>query len=405
MADQPAEAKPEVKKSATELSESVGSDRYAYSEVMSEMRKMEKSNPTAAKEFEGKVAENIDFNTAALYDVKVNFGIIDTNGDARVQRDELKAYADPKNKDTNDLQKRFVNEHILKNYDSVANLSSDRWNSYFRNDTEIRLTDLDRGIKDKGTVEAFFKKNADGISLYDRTKDKKDGSVDGLEDILENPTLHGLTPEQTKAAQFMYDKSTNNWFAADEYDKNSLKAKVAGYGINPDAATPKAESKAEVPANKVVEQPAKKDEPNKAEQQLKMPAKVEDKKAPPAEMPKAKIEDKKEPVAEVPAVKAEENKDAEAAPNADLIKMATVRNGEGPWHSAERILKAGGGKADLDEVRALSNALKTVYKESHGDLNDLHSKHEFINKDNFKKVMENVKNPRVREILKKMSAA
>lgn len=411
MAELPVESAPEAKKSATELSESVkGGDRFSYSEVMSDMRKMEKANPGAAKDFEDKVAGSIDFQTAALYDAKVNFGIIDTNGDARLQPDELKAYAAEGNKDSNQLQKRFVNEHLLKNYHSVANLSSDRVFSYFADDSEIRLKDLTTGIQDKGTVEAFFKKNSDGISLYDRTK-AKDGSIDGLEDMLNDTKLAGLTKEQKAAAELLFKKSSNNWFALDEYSKDAFKDKVAGYGINPDTAgTKTAEAPVEKPVNKVeeppkkIEEPVKKiEEPNKAEQQLKLPPvpeqKIEDKKQPalekkdkPVENNQAKIEDKKEEV----------KKEAEAAPSADLIKMATVRDGEGPYQSAQRILKAGGGRASHEEIRALSDALKSVYS---GDLNDLHSRHEFINKDNFKKVMENVKNPRVREILKKMSAA
>ncbi len=83
-----------------------------------------------------------------------------------------------------------------------------------------------------------------------------------------------------------------------------------------------------------------------------------------------------------------------------------MRKGEGPFHSAERILAAAGGKHGIDEVRALSNALKTMYnEEKHGDLKDLKVKHNFITKENFDKLVKSVNNEAAREALKKLAAA
>ncbi len=47
-----------------------------------------------------------------------------------------------------------------------------------------------------------------------------------------------------------------------------------------------------------------------------------------------------------------------AVPTDKLMQLATVRRGEGPFQSAERILRSDGKRHSIDEVMALTRALQ-----------------------------------------------
>lgn len=94
-------------------------------------------------------------------------------------------------------------------------------------------------------------------------------------------------------------------------------------------------------------------------------------------------------------------------PNAQIIDLATVRRGEGPWHSAERILAATGKPYGVDEVRALVKAMKVVYAQDNGstDMSGLKVQYNFVTNDNFDNLIEAVDNPAVEEALKGFAMA
>lgn len=73
-------------------------------------------------------------------------------------------------------------------------------------------------------------------------------------------------------------------------------------------------------------------------------------------------------------------KPTEYRPNEAMIKAATVRRGEGPWQSAERILKADGKPHSIDEVRALTKAIQLVYGKNpnNPDMGSLKVNHNFV---------------------------
>lgn len=79
-------------------------------------------------------------------------------------------------------------------------------------------------------------------------------------------------------------------------------------------------------------------------------------------------------------------------PNLDLIALATVRRGEGPWQTAERILAASGAEYDVMEVRALSKAIKAIYAadENNPDIAGLKVNHQFITEGNFEQLLQSV---------------
>lgn len=70
----------------------------------------------------------------------------------------------------------------------------------------------------------------------------------------------------------------------------------------------------------------------------------------------------------------------EYQPSEAMIKAATVRRGEGPWQSAERILKADGKPHSIDEVRALTKAIQLVYGKNpnNPDMGSLKVNHNFV---------------------------
>jgi hypothetical protein len=89
-------------------------------------------------------------------------------------------------------------------------------------------------------------------------------------------------------------------------------------------------------------------------------------------------------------------------PSDALIDMATVRRGEGPWQSAERILAADGKPHSVDEVRALTKAIQAVYKtdnDGNGDMSGLKVKYNFVTKDNFDDLLVAVQNDDVKAVL------
>ncbi len=93
-------------------------------------------------------------------------------------------------------------------------------------------------------------------------------------------------------------------------------------------------------------------------------------------------------------------------PSDKLIEMATVRRGEGPWQSAERILAADGKQHGVDEVRALTRAFQAVYKAEHdgnGDMSGLKVKYNFVTRDNFDDLIAACNNAEVKAILLNMA--
>lgn len=108
-----------------------------------------------------------------------------------------------------------------------------------------------------------------------------------------------------------------------------------------------------------------------------------------------------EPPTETPVVP------TQPMPTQDLIALATVRRGEGPWQTAERILAAGGGEYGIDEVRALSKAIKVVYAAdaNNPDIAGLKVNHNFITNDNFDDLLAEVSNDSVKAALMGLSSS
>lgn len=94
-------------------------------------------------------------------------------------------------------------------------------------------------------------------------------------------------------------------------------------------------------------------------------------------------------------------------PSAKLIEAATVRRGEGPWQTAERILALDGKKHNVDEVRALTKAIQAAYKADNNssDMSGLKVKYGFANKSEqtYNNIIANCKDDKVRALLISLS--
>ncbi|MBA3992158.1 MAG: hypothetical protein C0469_01435, partial [Cyanobacteria bacterium DS2.3.42] len=91
-------------------------------------------------------------------------------------------------------------------------------------------------------------------------------------------------------------------------------------------------------------------------------------------------------------------------PSAKLLELATVRRGEGPWQTAERILAADGKKHSVDEVRALTKAIQAAYKadnSGNGDMSGLKVKYSFAgtSANTFANIVANCKDEKVKAVL------
>ncbi|MBS1953540.1 MAG: hypothetical protein JST89_05120, partial [Cyanobacteria bacterium SZAS-4] len=115
-------------------------------------------------------------------------------------------------------------------------------------------------------------------------------------------------------------------------------------------------------------------------------------------------------VTEVVTKPATEKQDAAppTVPTDKLVAMATVRRGEGPFQSAERILKSDGKKHSIDEVMALTRALQRNFapeRNNNKDMKGLKVNYQFITKDNFAAIIADVKNPQVQAQLRALAMA
>jgi hypothetical protein len=107
-----------------------------------------------------------------------------------------------------------------------------------------------------------------------------------------------------------------------------------------------------------------------------------------------------------PGISDTEQEETDFTPKPDLIEMATVKRGEGPWQTAERILAAAGGKYDVMEVRALANAIKAIYAadSNNPDIAGLKVNHQFITEGNFEQLLNSVDNEVVKAALMSFAA-
>lgn len=287
----------------------------------------------------------LDLRTAALYQTRNNFERIDTSKDARLQKQELTDYA--KESSTSPMQRAFINNQLLPNYEQMSNVSRDRFGSSIMRDSELRKTDLETAIRGANALNHLYEKDGSGNSLYGRLADK-DGNLRNIETLRGDPKT-SRADKQT--LDFLHDETAN---FAPWGTMSASRLKDVSDRFKPTA--PQSPELAQSTSEKSTEAGDK----NAAAQKLEKP-----------------------PI-----------------PNSDLLDLATVRKGEGPFHSAERMLAANGHKASMDEVRSLVKAMKTMYAaEGHGDLKDLKVKHKFVTPENFEKLLSTVDNPKAKEAL------
>ncbi|MDP3507220.1 MAG: hypothetical protein Q8T09_04445 [Candidatus Melainabacteria bacterium] len=89
-------------------------------------------------------------------------------------------------------------------------------------------------------------------------------------------------------------------------------------------------------------------------------------------------------------------------PSDNLIQLATVRRGEGPWQSAERILATDGKRHSVAEVRALTRAIQATFKNDNngnGDMSGLKVKYNFVTEKNFEALINAVQDQNVKNLL------
>lgn len=90
-------------------------------------------------------------------------------------------------------------------------------------------------------------------------------------------------------------------------------------------------------------------------------------------------------------------------PSAKVAELASVRRGEGPWQTAERILASDGKRHGVDEVRALTKAIQAAYKADNNstDMSGLKVKYNFATKSEqtFNNIINNCQDAKVRALL------
>lgn len=90
----------------------------------------------------------------------------------------------------------------------------------------------------------------------------------------------------------------------------------------------------------------------------------------------------------------------------DLVKLAQVRKGEGPYQVAARLLSAGGEKPSHKEVMALTRAMQAQFKAENGgngDMGSLKSGHGMMTKQNFADLLDKMP-PEIQAKMRKHSS-
>jgi hypothetical protein len=179
----------------------------AYDNAMREITDIRsKVAPASQPQFDKAVTDSLMFETVGLYDLKRNYGTIDTNSDQRIKPDELDAYAAK----GNFLQKAFVDNHVKPNYKAIANASEDNvWSWTGWSDDHIRLKDLNKGVSDSKAMRHFYEKSNGGQSLYERFSDKE-GNLNGIDEAIKNRQKLGLSDADVASLQHIQD-SRSNW--------------------------------------------------------------------------------------------------------------------------------------------------------------------------------------------------
>lgn len=356
---------------ATRINDAVQrNDSKLYNDTMSGISDWTKNNAGSLHgKFEESLIGSVDLKTAALYETRENFGRIDTNNDERVKPDELNAYVS--NPETNALQKAMVEKEILPQYESIANNSRDRFGKSMFRDSHIRTIDLEKGLEQEAAK-----------------RPEKTMTEEEVTEKITQPEFMAESLNYTKNNFDAIDSSNNNKLDktelqtfADDASRSPLQRAFINNGVLPQYDSIANASKDNKLSGIGV-----------ADTEIRQ-----------ADLDQSLKNEYAKP--EVQAAIAEARQ-PELQPNDKLMELATVRKGEGPFHSAERILAAAGGKHDIDEVRALTKALKNIYnEEGHGDLKDLRVKHNFITKENFNKLINSVNNEAAKEALRKLAAA
>lgn len=375
MADAPAPAPKSPEATGVEYAGRINdavtrNDSKLYSDTMSDIKDWTTHHVyTMHPEFEEALIGNVDLKTAALYETKTNFNKIDLDGDKRVGTNELWKHAT--SPDSNALQTAMIKREILPNYGSIANNSSNRLTGFLgERDEHIREVDLDKGLQTAGSAKPAKTNSA-------RTVEE---STEQFLKLIDNPNLLDLNKFDVRA--------------------NSEKARVAD--TSTDAGLPPGRLTKAAIETSLLKQQAPSNGGTTGGDDLTTKDTTTGKDG---RLSSEAVSTKDSTTARDVVIDNDATTGKLPKPNDELLKLATVRRGEGPWHSAERILSAHGNKAGVDEVRSLAKAFKEIAADGGlQHMSDLKVNHNFINNDNFGKLLTKVTNPKAKEALLRFMA-
>lgn len=340
-------------------------DSKLYSDTMSDIKDWTTHHVyTMHPEFEEALIGNVDLKTAALYETKTNFNKIDLDGDKRVGTNELWKHAT--SPDSNALQTAMIKREILPNYEAIANNSSNRLTGFLgERDEHIREIDLDKGLQAAGAPKPTKPDAAHAL---------EDSSKQFLK-FIDNPNLLDLNK---------FDARMNS-------DSERVADTSREAGLPPGRLT-----KAAIETGLQKQQAPGKDGATGVDLATTKDAAI----GKDGRLLNETVSTKDNTTARDVVTGNDATANKLPKPNDELLKLATVRRGEGPWHSAERILSAHGNKASVDEVRSLAKAFKEIAADGGlQHMGDLKVNHNFINNDNFGKLLTKATNPKAKEAL------
>jgi hypothetical protein len=244
-------------------------------------------------------------------------------------------------------------------------------------------------------MKHFYKKDGNSGSLYERFR-KEDGSLDGINEAIADPTKLGLTEKDLASLKFLQEKRTaGSYFNRfNDMSKEHLETLPGPNGLTK-AETDRA---ADILKNNAAASlpPLKLVEGNQPQKPMEIGSQRPG--ALPVDASALREVFNPEVAQGKPAAK-------EAMPSAQLMDLASVRKGEGFWQSADRILKADGKPHSHLERKELTDALRAIYNEEKNvRAADMRVRHQLVSKANFQKLIDKVQSDSVKQALMKLAA-
>lgn len=327
-------------------------DHKAYSAAMDEVNTYRKNHtPEEAKTYAMVIEKKLEADkvlpAVTLFEAQHSFKDIDTSGNGRLEKDEVKTY---RKGSENELQRRLL-KNVTNDYDNIRQFSTWGENIIGMNSAAIADQDINDGLQQQRGILNLHAPDKNGESLYDRINKDKEGNIPGgtFDKILagDEALAKTLTPQDKETIKLLKENEPFYWFSSNDFNKDDLRKFEKESQLDPDAMLQQprgSRAGTDVPLPNLPERQAEmrkeNEEQTAKEQQILKDA---------AEKERQRTELEARQKEEIAKQKAHDEK---------LNEALKVNRGESYAHSADRLLKlAGHDDYTKEQLREVSHQL------------------------------------------------